>query len=82
MEFLRKIVSWISRHRYLGVFIVVVLVVVSLYVKTQVANRQGMVSEPLKKGTIIQSVYGIGTVKANRRSSQLLKSCTAKKAIS
>lgn len=65
MTFVRKFIKWVSTHGTLSSLIVLVLVVV-LGTVSYVRNRSaGTLTEPLKKGTVIDAVYGIGTVTAN-----------------
>ncbi|MGZ3724580.1 MAG: efflux RND transporter periplasmic adaptor subunit [Pseudobdellovibrio sp.] len=66
MEFLRAILNWVKRRRYISLFTLLIFVVGFLFVRTQLSRRNGYVSEPLKRGSIVQSVYGIGTVIANQ----------------
>lgn len=65
MEQLRKLVNWLQKHPLKAVLIGVGLIV-GLIIVANIKNRnEGILTDPLKKGTIIQSVYGIGTVLAN-----------------
>jgi multidrug efflux pump subunit AcrA (membrane-fusion protein) len=66
MDWLRALLAWTSRHRWLSTAIVLFLVIGILLIRHLRARSEGMLSEPLKRGTIIESVYGIGTVLANR----------------
>jgi macrolide-specific efflux system membrane fusion protein len=66
MTFFRFTLKWITAHRtlsLLGVFIVLGIMGFSYFVKNRSA---GTFTEPLEKGTIIDAVYGIGTVTANK----------------
>jgi membrane fusion protein, macrolide-specific efflux system len=64
MATLRKIVKWIGSHRLVSLLGLAGLLAVSIFLWIQISQAEGVVSDPLKKGTIIQSVYGIGTVTA------------------
>jgi membrane fusion protein, macrolide-specific efflux system len=62
-----KIISWIKRHKAISILIGVGLLLGSLFWRMVVIQtRDFIVSEPLKKGTICEAVYGIGTVTANQ----------------
>lgn len=45
---------------------VLLLFIVGAVVRTWLFRREGVLSEPLAKGSIVQSVYGIGTVAARK----------------
>jgi membrane fusion protein, macrolide-specific efflux system len=66
MSFLRVFVTAIMRHRFLTLVIVGSLLAVSVLWNRMQQRSAGTFSEPLKRGVIIESVYGIGTVTANR----------------
>ena len=66
MGFLRKIFKWLSTHRWISISVVSFVVAVSALVSRKISQAQGVVSEPLKRGTVVQSVYGIGTVTASK----------------
>ena len=66
MDSLRKVLKWISRHRLLS-FIVFFLVLSSvIYIRSVVRQYEGEWTEPIQKGNIVESVYGIGTITANK----------------
>lgn len=65
MNFLRLIVTAITKHRFLALAIVVSLIGFGLFWGRIQSRSAGTFSEPLKRGIIIESVYGIGTVTAN-----------------
>jgi multidrug efflux pump subunit AcrA (membrane-fusion protein) len=64
MTILRKIVKWISTHRAISLLLLAGVIGLSLFVYRKISESSGIVSEPLKRGTIVKSVYGIGTVTA------------------
>ena len=64
MGVVRKIVKWIGGHRILSVMLAVLVILPVGYIWVRIVRSEGIVSEPLKRGTIFQSVYGIGTVTA------------------
>lgn len=66
MEILRSIVNWISRHRIVSILSVILLIVLFTAIQTFFVQSDGTLSEPLKRGKIIDAVYGIGTVTADR----------------
>jgi len=66
MEWLRNSLTWMSRHRWVSLGLAILFVATILVVRHLRVRSEGMLSEPLQRGTIIESVYGIGTVLANR----------------
>ena len=66
MDFLRKIINWLRKHPFLSVIIIIFLVVLIISIRTFINRSDGILSEPLKRGTAIDAVYGIGTVTATR----------------
>lgn len=66
METLRTLTKWISRHRTLSLVSGVILIALVIVTQVVVGRLQGVLSEPIRKGTIIDAVYGIGTVAATR----------------
>jgi len=65
MNFLRMIVTAIMRHRFLTIALVVTFLAAGVFWGRFQSRSSGTLSDPLKIGTIIESVYGIGTVTAN-----------------
>ncbi len=66
MNGLRASLTWVSRHRWVSVALAVFLIAALLLIRQWRIRSEGMLSEPIRRGTIIESVYGIGTVLANR----------------
>ena len=66
MNALRAVVKWIGRHRALSLFGAVFVFAAAAVGRLLAVRSDGILSEPLVRGPIIQSVYGIGTVTANR----------------
>jgi macrolide-specific efflux system membrane fusion protein len=64
MNTLRSLLRWISLHRFLSASALLVLAAGTVYVRGVVANSRGVLSEPVERGPIVESVYGIGTVMA------------------
>lgn len=69
MDRLRAVGEWISRRKYLSTFIAALLVAVIVGIRFFVHVSAGKLSEPIQRGTIVDAVYGIGTVTANKRHS-------------
>ena len=66
MEVLRQIIKWMKSHRVLSTFIVLLMVGAAILARFISARSAGSLSEPVQKGNVIESVYGIGTVTANK----------------
>ena len=66
MEALRSVIKWANSHRILSLVLAVFIGIITIYVPNQFAKMNGSLSNPLEKGTIVESVYGIGTVMATR----------------
>ena len=66
MNSLRSIFKWIGKHRILSLAGVIALIAAGTVAKNIWARSQGILSDPLERGSIIRSVYGIGTVMATR----------------
>lgn len=67
MNLITRIRTWILRHKVISA--IVGLIVIIIAVRMRAASRAAAATsrtEPLKKGPIIESVYGIGTVVANK----------------
>lgn len=69
MDRLRAIGEWISRRRYLSTTIAVVFVASIIAARFLIHASSGKLSDPIQRGTIVDAVYGIGTVIANKRHS-------------
>jgi macrolide-specific efflux system membrane fusion protein len=59
-------VRLIDRHRYLTVLAIVGVASGALLLHSVRERSAGTTTDPLKKGEIVEAVYGIGTVMANR----------------
>lgn len=66
METLRAWTKWIGGHRVLSAAVLAVLVVFVLFARFYADRSNGVVSDPIQRGAIVQSVYGIGTVTVKR----------------
>jgi membrane fusion protein, macrolide-specific efflux system len=67
MDQLRAIIEWISNRRLLSSVIALVILGGAIAIQKINHSLAGQLSEPIKRGKIIDAVYGIGTVTANRR---------------
>jgi membrane fusion protein, macrolide-specific efflux system len=59
--------SWPKEHKIVTAAVAVFVVVAVILAIRSIQSRNERLTEPLKKGSIIESVYGIGTVSPNRR---------------
>jgi macrolide-specific efflux system membrane fusion protein len=66
MSALRFIVKWISIHKIISVIAALLIACGAIYSRKLYSRSEGALSEPIKKGTIAETVYGIGTIVANR----------------
>ena len=64
MDFLRAFIKWTSLHRIISFFSIAILVCIIFGVRFVLVRSDGVTSGPIKKGTIVDAVYGIGTVTA------------------
>ncbi|MDR3606830.1 MAG: efflux RND transporter periplasmic adaptor subunit [Oligoflexia bacterium] len=64
---MRSIGEWIGRRKILSSLIAVFLIGAVATIQIFAHAYSGQLSEPLEKGTIIDAVYGIGTVTAYKR---------------
>ena len=64
---MRRISLWVKQHRLLLVVLVLVVVSAAVVLAIRVQRLEAeTLSAPIERGTIIESVYGIGTVEATR----------------
>ena len=66
METIRSIVKWIEQHRTLSIIGLFTLVSIISLLRVFYIQSDGTLSTPLKRGSITDAVYGIGTVTADR----------------
>ena len=66
METLRALFKWISRHRIVSVLFVLIVITLGISARVVADRSQGILSSPIQKGTIVDAVYGIGSVTATR----------------
>ena len=69
MDRLRAVGEWISRRKYLSTFLAAVLIAFIVAIRFFVHVSAGRLSDPIRRGTIVDAVYGIGTVTVNKRHS-------------
>ncbi|NTV29207.1 MAG: HlyD family efflux transporter periplasmic adaptor subunit [Candidatus Omnitrophica bacterium] len=65
MHALRLILTWVVRHRFWSAAIGIIVIAGVWWVGRIQTQSAGILSEPLQTGTIVESVYGIGTVTAS-----------------
>lgn len=63
---IRTGLKWIQRNLFLAAGCAFAVFLVILGVRYVLNRADGILSEPLSRGPIVQSVYGIGTIMANR----------------
>lgn len=66
MKILRRIARWFNDHSWLSLFLIVAFIVAFVVLKRLVERSRGQLTDPIKRGAIIDSVYGIGTVQSNK----------------
>lgn len=66
MNLLRVIFKWVARHRALSIAAIAVFCAAAPLVRISVKRSAGQLSEPISRTSIVQAVYGIGTVTANQ----------------
>lgn len=67
MNQFRAVVEWITKRKYLSLFLFILLVASIITGRIFVGRNSGKISEPLHRGDIVEAVYGIGTVTAYKR---------------
>lgn len=66
MGYLRAISTWIGKHSLISILLVGIAIAAVLTTWNVVERTNGILTEPVQRGPIVQSVYGIGTIMANR----------------
>lgn len=66
MDALRLVFNWISRHRILSFIAFAVVISAISFFRFVAIRSEGQLSDPLRRGKIVEAVYGIGTVTANK----------------
>ena len=67
MDRLRAVGEWIARRKYLSSFMALVIIGGIIGVRFVLQASAGQMSAPIQRGTIVDAVYGIGTVTASKR---------------
>src|SRR3989338_7440611 len=64
---MKGIFHWIRKHIFLSsfIFIIIVVVGIGIGVRKKLSNDL-LLTDPIKRGSVIESVYGIGTVTATK----------------
>jgi multidrug efflux pump subunit AcrA (membrane-fusion protein) len=64
---LKQLIEWTRRHRLLAILIAAAVITIMLFLGLGAGRQRGQIlTDPIQKGSIIESVYGIGTVTAKR----------------
>lgn len=59
--------QWMKSHKILAILIVLIIVAsLGITIHQITTKEEGKYTEPIKRGDIVEGVYGIGTVKANQ----------------
>ena len=66
MSRLRSALKWIGRHRLISASALIILLAALGFFRFLSNRSDGTYTDSLEKGTIVESVYGIGTVMANK----------------
>ncbi len=66
MEFLRSLIKRISKHPIVSVLGAFFMIGLFFAAHIVIERNNGLLTDPIKKGTVLESVYGIGTVTAAR----------------
>ena len=66
MNFVRSVSKWIQKHRIIALLVAVVFTCSIIAFRVIQSRSSGTLTEPIARGQIIQSVYGIGTVMSNK----------------
>ena len=66
MDSLRSFTKWISGHRILSLVFSLVLLGGVMATRIVIDRSQGKLSDPIRKGSVVDAIYGIGTVMATR----------------
>ncbi len=65
MDKIRAVVKWISAHKVISILGILSVLAGAFFYHRMSVRNEGVYSEPLGSGSIVQSVYGIGTVTAS-----------------
>ncbi len=67
MDNLRAIKDWIASHKYISLLIALVIFATIFGARFVANSYAGQLSGPIKRGEIVDAIYGIGTVAAYQR---------------
>src|SRR5579871_6412594 len=67
MDHIRSVAEWIGGRKLLSSFLALLVIGAVVACRIVIKASEGQLSAPLERGKIIDAVYGIGTVTANRR---------------
>ena len=67
MDQIRFVVEWIGQRKWLSLFVLVLVVSGAFATRHYLKLSSGRLSEPIQRGRILDAVYGIGSVMANKR---------------
>src|SRR4051812_30531659 len=64
---MKTFLAWMKAHKIIAGIACLILIIIPILVKTNLSKSDAnQVTSPIQKGDIIEGVYGIGTVMANR----------------
>lgn len=66
LSLLRKCVKYVGAHRVLSVILLTAAIGLVVFARSYVGRSSGLLTEPIKRGEIAETVYGIGTIIANQ----------------
>ena len=66
METLRGLTKWVGKNRIASLLAGLILIALVVFSRVYIARSQGLLSDPLQRGSIVDAIYGIGTVTAKR----------------
>lgn len=64
MELLRAFLKWVGRHKILSSVFCAGLIGSGIFARVVIVRSDGIVTEPIERGAIVDAVYGIGTITA------------------
>lgn len=67
MDRLRAIFEWFTSRKYLSLFVIFLIIGAIYATRFYIHANSGKLSDPIRRGDIIDAVYGIGTVTAYKR---------------
>ncbi|MGZ3774524.1 MAG: efflux RND transporter periplasmic adaptor subunit [Pseudobdellovibrionaceae bacterium] len=64
MKALRTVLNFLSRHKIISSIFLLVIIASSIAIRFVLVRSEGVTSGPIKRGILVDAVYGIGTVVA------------------